>query len=208
MKYSEHVKNWEACTRCPLHERRRKVCIARGMETEPGHYRLVLPSQVCFVGEAPGESEDDFGIPFAGPAGHLLNSIVKQALVGRHSVPNCAFTNLVGCIPRDEDHRKIKEGPPSSCVKTCAPKLKEFVRICRPELIVCVGDQAKTAISGQAQFSNRKDNELEWLDGQFLEFIEITHPAAILRANVAQRSWAIRKCVARIATALDSLGYH
>jgi DNA polymerase len=39
-----------------------------------------VPCDVLFIGEAPGESEDAIGIPFIGPAGHLLGRIIDEAL--------------------------------------------------------------------------------------------------------------------------------
>ena len=37
-----------------------------------------IPFNVLFVGEAPGESEDVLGFPFVGPAGKLLDHIIKE----------------------------------------------------------------------------------------------------------------------------------
>ena len=45
-----------------------------------------LSSKLCFIGEAPGEEEDDMGLPFVGMAGQLLNRCLTQAGLVRSEV--------------------------------------------------------------------------------------------------------------------------
>ena len=45
-----------ACQRCPLHTTRRSVVFGQGVEN----------AEVLFVGEGPGQSEDEQGLPFVG----------------------------------------------------------------------------------------------------------------------------------------------
>lgn len=85
--YQQHVQRWISCQRCALRLRRKHVVIARG----------TVPAPVVFVGEAPGESEDVLGIPFVGPAGHLFDYILNEAITDR---TRYAITNLVCCIPK------------------------------------------------------------------------------------------------------------
>ena len=173
--WQQHQKKWLGCTRCPLHEGRCKVVLCRGP----------LPCDVLFVGEAPGASEDVLGTPFEGPAGHLLDSIIDEALMPRRlDVPiRVAFTNLVGCIPK-RDGEKFEPEP--SHIKACAPRLRELLAMAKPKLVVAVGTLSA-----------------KWVDWQVK--IEIVHPAAILRANVAQRGLMIQRCVVRLANAVESL---
>src|SRR6266404_2065579 len=144
--YRQHVEKWRDCRLCPLWEGRLRVVFARGD----------VPAEVVFVGEAPGASEDSLGgpnghpgQPFVGPAGNLLDRMIEDARQ-RWQVPGMegptyntieriAFCNVVGCFPVDakdtDDHR-----PPAESVKACRPKIDEFLRICRPRLVVLVGD--------------------------------------------------------------------
>jgi len=87
--YQRFVSRWGDCRKCILCRSRSRIVLARGR----------VPADVLLVGEAPGESENVIGSPFTGPAGHLLDQIVKHALRGRPAL-SCCFTNLICCIPR------------------------------------------------------------------------------------------------------------
>ena len=52
-----------SCTRCPLHTTRTNVVFGQGVPT----------AEVLFVGEGPGQSEDEQGLPFVGRSGQLLD---------------------------------------------------------------------------------------------------------------------------------------
>lgn len=187
--YQQHVNKWKDCTRCDLHETRKHVVLARGS----------IPCDVLFVGEAPGESEDVLGAPFKGPAGKLLDEIVRRAWqeAGVDSELRWAMTNLVACIPRDQDEGGKAAEPEVESIESCAPRLQEFVIITKPKLIVCVGSLAR-----------------DWLDPKYkgciklggnrvIPRIDIVHPAYILRLNIAQRGLTIQRCVVAVANAIE-----
>lgn len=164
------------------------------------------------VGEGPGASEDVLGAPFCGPAGIHLDAIIKDALHGLEWEPRLGFTNLIGCIPYDEEG-KVTE-PPKPAVKACAPRLVEIVRMCKPRMIVLVGKQAAKYISGQAQFNVPTDKkygsygsqQLPWLDKRnMLEFIQIDHPAFILRADASQQELLNQRCTIVLTDAFQML---
>jgi uracil-DNA glycosylase len=161
--YKRHLLAWKNCQRCPLAQKRNRVVFARGR----------LPCDVLFVGEAPGDSEDVLGQPFVGPAGRLLDYIITVGLDGQY---DCAMTNLVCCIPKDETN--MKGEPPKDCVKTCLPRLEEFIAIADPKVIVCVGLLSK-----------------KYTPAGSIPSITVIHPAAILRMDISQQSLAIKRCV-------------
>lgn len=184
--FQKHVKQWSNCQLCDLCEKRDKVVLCRGK----------LPCDVLFVGEAPGPSEDAIGLPFVGPAGHLLDEMINDACYSQmESVPyilRMAFTNLVACIPKDENNQKFLE-PPEYAIDACSPRLEEIIRLANPKLIVLVGKLAKKHIAGY-----RMPDSVD-------RAVEIIHPAAILRADVAQRSLAIKRTIVTLADAFTKL---
>jgi len=191
--FQEHVARWKDCTKCKLCNGRRAVIFARGR----------LPCDILFVGEAPGPSENALGTPFIGPAGKLLDQIIETVVPEELRI---CFTNLVGCFPKEEKEAGKNE-PPLEAIKACELKLKEFVRIAKPKLIAMVGNLAKKHIHGQAQFCNKnEDTHPPWIPkGKFLEFIHITHPSAILQANISQRGLLIQKVEVILAEAVEQL---
>jgi uracil-DNA glycosylase len=182
--YQEHVKTWSACQLCELSQVRTKVVLARGS----------VPCDVLFIGEAPGPSEDVIGVPFVGPAGKLFNGILARAMPGNVSY---ALTNLVCCIPRDEDGAKFSEPPPEA-IEECMPRLREFVEICRPKLIVAVGALA-------AAWLMPKEGSKHSIKRLADKMLEVVHPAAIIRANVAQQGLMRQRCIVKIANAVRDL---
>lgn len=172
-----------------------------------------VPCDVLFVGEAPGESENVIGQPFIGPAGKLLDHIVERAIQGcqvktQDNVKGAAagglrplrvaFTNMVCCIPRNPESGKKWEEPDDEQVESCRPRLEEFInKVARPRLVVAVGKVAESWLTPGYKHS------IKMPDG--CKVISIVHPAAILRANVAQQGFAVQRCVVVINNAVEEL---
>lgn len=148
-----------------------------------------LPADVLMIGEAPGVSEDAIGEPFAGPAGQLLDQIVRAAKQQSWDF-RAAFTNLVGCLPRDEEGRKAGEPTPDQ-VRACEGRLASMISVADPKLIVMVGDLAK--------------KHVPQMDLESVALCHVVHPAYILRSVPAQQGILIRKSVVTIATAARKL---
>jgi DNA polymerase len=184
-----HLASWQECRRCDACHNRKNVVLARGR----------VPCDILFVGEAPGESEDVIGSPFVGPAGQLLDQIIERALLKLSSPnkPRLAFTNLVACIPKDDSNNKTTE-PTVESIEACRDRLVEFIKLAKPSLIVAVGALSRDWL----------DQKLypKHLDLQGIRLTDITHPAAILRANVAMQGLMISKCVITLSQAMEA--YH
>ena len=169
--WKQFREKWKDCDKCPLHEVRQNIVLARGK----------IPCDVLFCGEAPGVAEDAFGVPFIGPAGKLLDRQIDQVVSAdeRFESIRVGFTNLVCCIPKEtKGGSKIGE-PDKTCIQACYNRLQEFVDLCKPKLIVFVGKQA-------AKFGGTL------LMGDY-ESMSITRPAAILRAESYNRDMMSQK---------------
>lgn len=177
--YQSHVNKWSNCTRCELSEGRRKVVLVRGQ----------LPCDILFIGEAPGESEDVIGTPFVGPAGKLLDHIIKHSIDG-HTI-RYALTNLVGCFPKEQKATK-NHAPPEECIKACSPRLDEVYRMARPDVVVRVGALA-----------------VKWVDKLFdwqpNHTVDLVHPAFILRQDVVSQQSEIDRSIAKLKAAIEQI---
>ncbi len=74
------------CTRCPLHQSRTNVVFGAGH----------ADADLMFVGEAPGRTEDERGLPFVGQAGKLLDKLLGEIGLARSDVFIC---NTLKCRP-------------------------------------------------------------------------------------------------------------
>jgi len=70
-----------------------------------GH-RGNLGAPVCFCGEAPGEVEDNMGLPFVGPSGRLLDTMITEAGLDASA---CWFTNPIKTRPPDNKLSRLDE---------------------------------------------------------------------------------------------------
>lgn len=125
---------------------------------------------VAFVGEAPGQNEDEQGIPFVGKAGNLLNKMLAAMGLSREEVYIC---NAVSCRP--PENRK----PSPEEMLACAPNLYEQLRIVRPRYIVALG---ATAAQSLLQ-TNKAMGSLRgvWHEWENIKLRVTYHPAYLLR---------------------------
>lgn len=179
-RWQLHVNQWKNCTRCDLHETRQNVVLLRGD----------VPCDVMFIGEAPGHSEDSIGEPFVGEAGNLLQyDIINEAVP---ETVTYALTNLLACIPLDEDGNKTNE-PDDDDVETCSPRLVDLAEFCKPKLIVCVGKHAEEWLNPQMKMRVRIPDSISR--------VHILHPSYILRKTEGKEI-LISKCIIAIRDAI------
>ena len=150
-----------ACRRCPLCETRTHVVYGQG----------VPDAEVLFVGEGPGQSEDEQGLPFVGRSGQLLDKYLFAIDLDRGK--NCYIANIVKCRPPQN------RDPLPAESEACMPWLRDQFRLLRPKIVVCLGRVAAQRMI-RADFSVTKEHGLFIEKGGVL-FMGTFHPAALLR---------------------------
>ena len=130
-------------------------------------------AQWLVVGEAPGAEEDRRGEPFVGPAGQLLDAMLKAIGLSRET--NVFIANVLKSRPPGNRDPKPEE------VAACLPYLVRQIALMRPRLILAVGRIA-------AQNLLATDMSLGRLRGKVHHFGELNtplivtyHPAYLLR---------------------------
>ncbi len=155
-----------------------------------------VPCEILFIGEAPGISEDACGECFVGPAGHLLDRMIRMAGMAEFRV---CMTNLVLCLP-SLDGKKVGQ-PDDEQVKACAPRLVEFVRLADPKLIVCVGNLPRDWLDEKWN----KHIPVRGKRGNKIPTVHILHPAFILRQHHAAQSLHVQKEVLTLSDAVEEI---
>ena len=165
-------ENWEnlknkcaACRQCGLCETRANVVFGVGNED----------AEVMLIGEGPGEQEDLQGVPFVGPAGKLLDSMLEMIDLDRSKV---YIANIVKCRPPHNRDPKPDEQA------ACRQWLDEQIELVRPKLIVCLGRIAACALISDS-FRITKEHG-QWLDINGRRIMATYHPSALLR-DVSKR---------------------
>jgi len=148
------------CERCGLCGTRRNVVVGEGS----------LTSRIMFVGEGPGEVEDETGRPFVGPAGQLLTRILEAAGFKREDV---YITNIVKCRPPGNRVPQIEE------VITCQNWLEAQLSLLRPKIIVTLGNTPLKwflhVTGGITKVRGR------WFDWRGAALMPMFHPSYLLR---------------------------
>jgi uracil-DNA glycosylase len=99
-----------------------------------------------FVGEQPGDVEDQEGKPFVGPAGRVLDEALSEAGISRR---DCYVTNAVKHFKWEPSgKRRIHKKPSPREVAACRPWLEAEIRIVKPEVLICLGATAAAAVLG------------------------------------------------------------
>lgn len=148
------------CRACPLCEGRSHVVFGTGDEQ----------AELMIIGEGPGEQEDLQGLPFVGPAGQLLDDMLKLIDVSREQVYIC---NIVKCRPPGNRDPLTQEQD------ACRPWLIAQIQRVSPKIIVCLGRIAATALIA-ADFKITRSRG-EWIEKNGIAMTAIYHPSALLR---------------------------
>lgn len=108
------------CTRCRLAQTRTQAVPGEGHPD----------TEVVFVGEGPGQTEDQQGRPFVGRAGDLLVKLLSTLGWRRNEV---FITNIVKCRPPGN------RDPEPDEIAACVPYLQRQLEVIDPAVVVTLG---------------------------------------------------------------------
>jgi DNA polymerase len=151
-----------ACTACGLAAGRTQVVFGAGHPD----------ADVMIVGEAPGQREDEQGIPFVGPSGRLLETLLGEIGLHRSDV---YIGNVVKCRPpRNRDPRPDE-------IEACGDYLRTQLRLVDPAVVLTLGNfSSKLLLRTQVGITRLRGTAYPWW-GRFL--VPTFHPAAALRGS-------------------------
>lgn len=150
----------EQCQKCELGASRTNLVFGDGNPN----------AEIMFVGEGPGQQEDLTGTPFVGPAGQLLDRMLKIIDLDRTKY---YIANIVKCRPpRNRD-------PLAGEQDACIDYLREQVKLVRPKIIVCLGRIAAMRLISPDYRITREHGQ--WVQRSGFWMTAIYHPSALLR---------------------------
>ena len=150
----------EGCQRCDLGRTRTTLVFGDGNPE----------ADILFVGEGPGEQEDLQGLPFVGPAGQLLDVMLRLIWLDRTKVYIC---NIVKCRPP-----KNRDPLPEERT-ACSEWLRRQIALVDPKIIVCLGRISATSLISPDFRITREHGQWHETDGRHI--IATYHPSALLR---------------------------
>ena len=147
------------CTKCELHKSRTKAVPGEGPHD----------ARIMFVGEGPGQNEDEQGRPFVGAAGKFLTELLESIGLKRSDV---FITNIVKCRPPNN------RVPRKSEIDTCNPYLQSQIRLINPRILCALGTPAINTLIGD-EYSASKLHGKPLTKGE-VTMLPMYHPAAAL----------------------------
>lgn len=161
MSWDELAQAVAGCRACKLCSGRRNTVFGVGD----------LQADWLIVGEAPGENEDLQGEPFVGPAGQLLDNMLKA--VGLDRSRKVYIANVLKCRP------PANRNPLPDEVAQCEPFLRRQVQLLQPRIILAMGRFAVQSLLGSTEPIGK-------LRGQRHQYLGVPvvvtyHPAYLLR---------------------------
>jgi len=161
------------CRGCDLYRNATQTVFGLGPRT----------AAALFVGEQPGDKEDQLGEPFVGPAGNLLDACMEEAGIDRKAA---YLTNAVKHFKWEPRGKlRIHKKPDSHEVAACRPWLDSEIAAVKPKLIVCLGATAAQALLGNKFRVTQQRGQVIEAPG-LPPILATVHPSSILRAPAAE----------------------
>ncbi|MBQ0961867.1 uracil-DNA glycosylase, partial [Ideonella sp. 4Y11] len=155
-----------ACQACGLHAGRTQTVF--GVGQVPAHWMV--------VGEAPGEQEDRQGEPFVGPAGQLLDAMLRAIGLGRGAsdpAHQAYIANTLKCRP------PRNRNPAPDELLHCEPFLQRQIALVQPRIILAMGKFAIQQLTGSDEPVGRLRGRVHRYQG--VPVVVTYHPAYLLR---------------------------
>ena len=156
------------CGNCELCKTRKNLVFGDGF-----HDALIM-----FIGEGPGQKEDETGVPFVGRSGQLLRKMIDAINIFEEDK---YIANIVKCRPPNNRAPKKEE------IEYCTKFLRKQIEIIKPKLLVLLG---KTAVTGlcptfakeSVERLRSKSKNLGMVTFEDIPAMVTYHPSALLRS--------------------------
>ena len=154
------------CTKCALCTTRTQTVFGSGNKQ----------ADWMLVGEAPGQHEDEQGLPFVGNAGLLLTEMLRAIGLTREEV---FITNILKCRPPNN------RDPLAGEVESCHDYLQRQQKLIQPKIILAVGRIAAQTLLKTGEPLSRLRGKVHIFNNT--PVVVVYHPAYLLRSLPEKR---------------------
>lgn len=140
-------------------------------------------ADLMVIGEAPGQEEDQQGLPFVGKSGKLLDRML--ASIGLYRTENVYITNVLPWRPLENRKPSLEE------VAVCLPFLLRHIELAAPKVLLLLGASAASGLLARSEGVSRLRGH--WHDvassglSSPIPAMPSFHPAYLLRTPAAKR---------------------
>ncbi len=125
--------------------------------------------KVVFIGEAPGQSENQLGKPFVGRSGKLLDKWINEIKLSENDF---AVINVVPIIPLNKENGI--RAPTEEEINYFLPLTEKYLQLLNPQIIVLLGRSAASIFDKNLKLGETK----HWKNSKLFF---IYHPSYYLR---------------------------
>ncbi len=160
MDFNSLKEEYLKCAKCPiLCQNRIQVVFGSGNPD----------ADVLLLGEAPGATEDQQGIPFCGMSGQILDELLSSINLNREDI---FITNTILCRPPDN------RNPEKAEIENCHQRLNQLLKVMKPKVIVTIGNFATNRIIGKSGITQIRGKVFNYKDK--IKVVPVIHPASYL----------------------------
>ncbi|MBD2569889.1 uracil-DNA glycosylase [Anabaena lutea] len=185
------AQHCQICQRCELGKTRTHAVVGRGN----------LQATIMIIGEAPGQQEDETGLPFVGKSGQLLDKILASVELNPDN--DVYICNIVKCRPPENRVPTLDE------MAACKPYLLEQIRLVNPKIILLTGATAVKGITGSKQGITKIRGQ--WLEWEGRLCMPIFHPSYLLRnpsKDKGSPKWLMWQDIQAVRSKFDEIRNH
>ena len=132
-------------------------------------------TKLLIIGEAPGPQENIQGKPFVGPAGQLLDKILRAGNFDPEK--DVYITNSVFRMPPGEDGKSFRK-PNEQEIEYYRPFVFEIIRLVNPYVILLTGNVACQSVLNKTGITSLRG---QWIQSKGYWLMPIFHPSYLLR---------------------------
>ena len=132
-------------------------------------------AKLLLIGEAPGPQENIQGKPFVGPAGQLLDKVLKAGSFDPDK--DVYITNSVFRMPPGEDGKSFRK-PNDQEIDYYRPFVFEIIRLINPLVILLTGNVACQSVLKKTGITSLRG---QWTQVEGHWLMPIFHPSYLLR---------------------------
>lgn len=157
--WKELTDDVRTCTKCDLCRTRNNIVFGEGNPH----------ADVMFIGEGPGQVEDETGRPFVGPAGRVFDELLADIGIRREDV---YIANVLKCRPpRNRDPRPEE-------IQACMPFVRGQIAFIKPKIIVGLGRFGSSLVLQRDVRMTKEHGQVNKVKN--FTIIPTYHPAALL----------------------------
>ena len=153
-------------------------------------------ANIMLIGEAPGASEDQQGIPFCGKSGQLLDRMLASIGLNRAS---CYITNVL--FWRPPGNRR----PTDEELAICKPFVEKHIALINPMILILIGGTATAALLDNTVGITKLRQKSHIYTNGYLDHdiptFALFHPSYLLRQPLHKKlAWEDLLAIKRVVT--------